>query len=125
MGTCQNPYEFEKEISFNTPLIKQNLTYQKINKSIIIEYSYSKYHHPFPLIIKQPKEKPSIYYKNDYPPKSFKNNDKFTDKLFPPNIHSLEYLSEFNKQFVESSEIIHFKHFSWKRIAKDDRTHKK
>ena len=117
MGTCQNIYEFEKEISFNTPIIKQNLSYQKLNHSIIIEYSYSKYHHPFPLIINQSIKKPSKYYKNDCPPKSLKNKEKFTDKLFPPNIHSLTYISEYNKEFVESSEITQFKNFSWKRIS--------
>ena len=117
MGTCQKLYEFENEMLFDAPIIKNNLTYQKLNNSIIIEYSYSKYHHPFPIIIKHTIEKPPKYYKNDSPPKSFKNNEKFVDQLFPPNMNSLTYISDYNKKFVESSEIIQFKNISWKRIS--------
>ena len=117
MGICQNTYEIESEITFNEPLIKNNLNYQRLNKSIIIEYLYSKYHHPFPIITKQTIEKPSKYYKNDSPPKSISNNEKFTDKLFPPNMHSLTYISDFNKETVESSEINQFKNITWKRIS--------
>ena len=117
MGNCQGVYEFENEISFDTPIIKKNLNYQKLNNSTIIEYSYSKYHHPLPIIKKQTIENPPKYYKNEGPPKSFKNNEKFTDKLFPPNMNSLTYISDYNKRFVESSEIIQFKNISWKRIS--------
>ena len=117
MGTCQNVYEFEKEISFNSSITKQNLNYQKLNKSLIIEYSYSKFHHPLPIIIKQSIEKPSEYYKNDSPPEFLNNNEKFTDKLFPPNMNSLTYISEYNKDFVNSNEITQFKDISWKRIS--------
>ena len=117
MGICQNIYEIENEITFNEPLIKNNLNYQRLNKSIMIEYLYSKYHHPFPIITKQTIEKPSKYYKNDSPPKSISNNEKFTDKLFPPNMHSLTYISDFNKETVESSEINQFKNITWKRIS--------
>ena len=38
MGNCQSGYEIENEIEFNSPIIKQKLSYQKLNKSIIIEY---------------------------------------------------------------------------------------
>ena len=38
MGNCQSGYEIENEIEFNSPIIKQKLNYQKLNKSIIIEY---------------------------------------------------------------------------------------
>ena len=117
MGICQNIYEIENEITFNEPLIKNNLKYQRLNKSIIIEYLYSKYHHPFPIISKQSVKRPSKYYKNDSPPQSIANNEKFTDKLFPPNMHSLTYISDFNKETVESSEIIQFNNITWKRIS--------
>ena len=117
MGICQNIYEFGNEISFDNPIIKQNLYYQKMNKSIIIEYLYSKYHHPFPIISKQSIEKPSKYYKNDKPPKKLKNNEKFIDKIFPPNMQSLSFISDYNKEFVDANEITQFNSISWKRIS--------
>ena len=113
MGNCQNPYEIENEIEFNTPIIKQCLNYQNLNKSIIIEYFYCKYHQPIPIIIKQAINNPPKFYKNDSPP-TLKNKEKFTDKLFPPNIISLTYISDYNKEFVQSSEINQFKNISWK-----------
>ena len=117
MGICQNIYEFENEISFDKLIIKQNMDYQKMNKSIIIEYLYSKYHHPFPIISKQSIEKPSKYYKNDKPPKKLKNNEKFIDKIFPPNMQSLSFISDYNKEFVDANEITQFNNISWKRIS--------
>ena len=116
MGICQNTYEIESEITFNVPIIKKNLNYQRLNKSVIIEYLYSKYHHPIPIITNQSVEKPSKYYKNDYPP-TISKNEKFIDKLFPPNMNSLTYISDFNKEIVESNDIIQFKNITWKRIS--------
>ena len=116
MWNCQNPYEIENEIEFNTPIIKQYLNYQNLNKSIIIEYFYCKYHQPIPIIAKQAINNPPKFYKNDSPP-PLKNKEKFTDKLFPPNIISLTYISDYNKEFVQSNEINQFKNISWKRIS--------
>ena len=116
MGNCQSGYEIENEIEFNSPIIKQKLNYQKLNKSIIIEYFYGKYHHPIPIITKHTLKSPPEYYKNDSPP-PLQENEKYTDKLFPPDIKSLTYVSEYNKEFVQSNEINQFKNISWKRIS--------
>ena len=115
MGNCQDVLDSQKEIIFETQLPKKTLNYQKLNKTIIFEYSYIKYHHPIPIILNQPVETPSEYYKNENPPDII--NDKFTDIIFPPSTYSLEYLSDYNKDFVDINEIKQFKNITWKRVA--------
>ena len=117
MGNCQNVFQIENEIDFNSTIIKDKLNYQKLNKSIIIEYKYSKYHHPIPIMTNSDIKNPYIYYKNKSPPSSFQNNEKFTDEIFPPNLHSLTYISDYNKEYVETSEITDFNNITWKRIT--------
>ena len=117
MGNCQNVFQIENEIDFNSTIIKDKLNYQKLNKSIIIEYKYSKYHHPIPIMTNSDIKNPYIYYKNKSPPSSFQNNEKFTDEIFPPNLHSLTYISDYNKEYVETSEITDFNNITWKRIG--------
>ena len=122
MGNCQNILDSQKEIIFETQLPKRSLNYQKLNKTIIFEYSYIKYHHPIPISINQPIEKPPKYYKNENPPDII--NDKFIDTFFPPSTRSLEYISDYNKNFVDLNEIKQFKNITWKRVAdifKDDK----
>ena len=117
MGNCQNIFQIENEIDFNSTIIKDKLTCQNLNKSIIIEYKYSKYHHPISIMKNSDIKNPHKYYKNISPPSSFQNNEKFTDEIFPPNLHSLTYISDYNKEFVETSEITDFNNITWKRIS--------
>ena len=114
MGNCQNALESQKEITFEAQLPKRSLNYQKLNKTIIFEYSYKKYHHPIPILINQSVGKPPKYYKNEKPPDNI--NDKFMDTSFPPSTHSLEYIAEYNKNFVDLNEIKQFKNITWKRV---------
>ena len=115
MGNCQKNLDSQKEVKFDTQLPKRTLSYQKLNLSIIFEYSYNKYHHPIPLLINPPVEKPPKYYKNEKPPDII--DEKFTDILFPPNTYSLEYISDYNKDFVDINEIKQFKNITWKRVS--------
>ena len=115
MGNCQNFYDSQKEVIFDAQLPKRTLTYQKLNKTIILEYSYIKYHHPIPICINQQVEKPPKYYKNEIPPDII--NEKFTDTFFPPSTYSLEYISDYNKNFVDLNEIQQFKNITWKRVS--------
>ena len=115
MGNCQKILDSQKEIIFESQLPKRTFNYQKLNKTIIFEYSYIKYHHPIPISINQPIEKPPKYYKNEKPPDII--NEKFIDTYFPPSTHSLEYISEYNKNFVDLNEIKEFKNITWKRVA--------
>ena len=62
MGNCQDVLDSQKEIIFDTQFPKKTLNYQKLNKTIIFEYSYIKYHHPIPVIINHSVETPSEYY---------------------------------------------------------------
>jgi calpain-15 len=117
MGNCQNVFQIENEIDFNSTIIKDKLACQNLNKSIIIEYKYSKYHHPIPIMKSSDIKTPHKYYKNKSPPSSFQNNEKFTDEIFPPNLHSLTYISDYNKEYVETSEITDFNNITWKRIG--------
>ena len=61
MGNYQNVFQIENEIDFNSEIIKDKLTCKNSNKSIIIEYKYSKYHYPIPIMkksaIKNPQKK--------------------------------------------------------------------
>ena len=114
MGNCQKNIDSQKELKFDTQLPKRTLSYQKLNKAIIFEFSYTKYHHPIPILINHQVEKPPKYYKNQIPPDIIP--DKFTDKFFPPNTYSLEYISNYNKNFVDSNEIKQFKNLIWKRV---------
>ena len=107
MGNCQKILDSQKEIIFESQLPKRTFNYQKLNKTIIFEYSYIKYHHPIPISINQPIEKPPKYYKNEKPPDII--NEKFIDTYFPPSEHSLEYISDYNKTFVDLNEIKEFK----------------
>ena len=115
MGNCQDVLDSQKEIIFDTQFPKKTLNYQKLNKTIIFEYSYIKYHHPIPVIINHSVETPSEYYKNENPPDII--NDKFTDNSFPPSTHSLEYISDYNKNVVDINEIKQFKNITWKRVS--------
>ena len=124
MGICQNIFQIENEITFDSPIIKKSLEYQNLNKSIIIEYIYSKYRHPIPILTKQIIKSPPKYYKNESPPSSFTNKEKFTDKNFPPNLNSLIYISDYNKEYVQTNEITQFNNISWKRISEIFNTNK-
>ena len=115
MGNCHKILDSQKEITFDAQLPKRTLTYQKLNKTIIFEYSYINYHHPIPILINHPVDKPPLYYKNEKPPDTIK--DKFTDTLFPPSTYSLEYISDYNKNFVDVNEIKQFKNITWKRVS--------